>query len=196
MDDVRKAFAAANKVDAGLFSFNFKGACANCQGAGVIYADLAFLQDVALPCEVCHGKRFKDEVLAYHLNGKSIVDVLDMTVRQAWNFYAYGGQDENASAERRGAGLFDAGAAAEHAVGRGMPAHQVGERTAQGRERYVLDEPTTGLHMSDITHLLEILNRLVEGGNTVIVIEHNLDVIASADWIIDMGPEGGTRAAG
>src|SRR5262249_19492038 len=87
MDDVRKAFAAANKVDAGLFSFNSKGACENCQGAAVIYQDLAFLQEVKLPCEVCHGKRFKDTVLAYHYKGKSIVDVLGMTVRQALEFF-------------------------------------------------------------------------------------------------------------
>jgi excinuclease UvrABC ATPase subunit len=102
MDDVRKAFAATNQVDAGLFSFNSKGACANCQGAGVIYADLAFLQDVKLPCEVCHGKRFKDEVLAYHLNGKSIVDVLDMTVRQALEFFGALGKKGDSAPKKRG----------------------------------------------------------------------------------------------
>jgi excinuclease ABC A subunit len=194
MDDVRKTFAAANKVDAGLFSFNSKGACANCQGAGVIYADLAFLQDVKLPCEVCHGKRFKDEVLAYHLNGKSIVDVLDMTVRQALGFFKL------PAVKTRMQALFDVGL---HYLTLGQPLSTLSggecQRIKLASELhkkgsvYVLDEPTTGLHMSDITHLLEILNRLVEGGNTVIVIEHNLDVIASADWIIDMGPEGGNK---
>jgi excinuclease UvrABC ATPase subunit len=229
MDDVRKAFAAANRVDAGLFSFNSKGACESCQGAGVIYADLAFLQDVALPCEVCHGKRFKDEVLAYHLNGKSIVDVLDMTVRQALDFFtlhpltppsppARGrGQGERAltppSPPRRGRGQGE-GAAVKTKMQAlsdvGLDYLSLGQplSTLSGGECqriklaselhkegsvYVLDEPTTGLHMSDITHLLDILNRLVEGGNTVIVIEHNLDVISSADWIIDLGPEGGNK---
>jgi excinuclease UvrABC ATPase subunit len=194
MDDVRKAFAAANKVDAGLFSFNSKGACATCQGAGVIYADLAFLQDVALPCEVCHGKRFKDEVLAYHLNGKSIVDVLGMTVRQALEFFTLPAVKTKMQA------LFDVGLD-YLTLGQPLSTLSGGEcqriKLASELHKegsvYVLDEPTTGLHMSDITHLLEILNRLVEGGNTVLVIEHNLDVISSADWIIDMGPEGGNK---
>jgi excinuclease ABC A subunit len=194
MDDVRKAFAAANKVDAGLFSFNSKGACANCQGAGVIYADLSFLEDVKLPCEVCHGKRFKDEVLAYHYCGKSIVDVLDKTVRQALEFFTL------AAVETKIQALFDVGLDYLK-LGQPLSTLSGGEcqriKLASELHKegsvYVLDEPTTGLHMSDITHLLEILDRLVEGGNTVIVIEHNLDVISSADWIIDMGPEGGNK---
>ncbi len=194
MDDVRKAFAKANKVDAGLFSFNSKGACENCQGAGKIYQDLAFLQEVALPCEVCHGKRFKDEVLAYHLNGKSIVDVLGMTVRQALEFFTLPAVKSKMQA------LSDVGL---HYLTLGQPLSTLSGGECQriklaselhkAGSVYVLDEPTTGLHMSDITHLLEILNRLVEGGNTVLVIEHNLDVISSADWIIDMGPEGGNK---
>lgn len=225
MDDVRKAFAKANKVDAGLFSFNSKGACANCQGAGVIYQDLAFLQDMALPCEVCHGKRFKDEVLAYHYGGKSIVDVLDMTVRQALAFFSASGkkgvaQPFQADSQARkpdlhspfpdaptlpavkvkmqalsdvGLGYLTLGQPLSTLSGGECQRIKLASELHKEGSIYVLDEPTTGLHMSDITHLLGILNRLVEGGNTVIVIEHNLDVIASADWIIDMGPEGGNK---
>jgi len=194
MDDVRKGFAAANKVDAGLFSFNSKGACENCQGAGVIYADLAFLQDVALPCEVCHGKRFKDEVLAYHLNGKSIVDVLDMTVRQALEFFTLPAVKTRMQAlSDVGLDYLKLGQPLSTLSGGECQRIKLASELHKEGSVYVLDEPTTGLHMSDITHLLEILNRLVEGGNTVIVIEHNLDVISSADWIIDMGPEGGNK---
>jgi excinuclease UvrABC ATPase subunit len=160
----------------------------------VIYADLAFLQDVALPCEVCHGKRFKDEVLAYHYSGKSVVDVLGMTVRQALEFFTLPAVKAKMQA------LFDVGLD-YLTLGQPLSTLSGGEcqriKLASELHKegsvYVLDEPTTGLHMSDITRLLEILNRLVEGGNTVIVIEHNLDVIASADWIIDMGPEGGNK---
>jgi excinuclease UvrABC ATPase subunit len=194
MDDVRKAFAAANKVNAGLFSFNSKGACESCQGAGKIYADLAFLQDVALPCEVCHGKRFKDEVLAYHLDGKSIVDVLDMTVRQALEFFKLPAVKTKMQAlSDVGLDYLTLGQPLSTLSGGECQRIKLASELHKEGSVYVLDEPTTGLHMSDITHLLEILNRLVEGGNTVIVIEHNLDVISSGDWIIDMGPEGGNK---
>jgi excinuclease UvrABC ATPase subunit len=194
MDDVRKAFAAANKVNAGLFSFNSKGACEGCQGAGVIYADLAFLQDVALPCEVCHGKRFKDEVLAYHLDGKSIVDVLGMSVGQALEFFTLAAVRTKMQAlSDVGLDYLTLGQPLSTLSGGECQRIKLASELHKEGSVYVLDEPTTGLHMSDITHLLEILNRLVEGGNMVIVIEHNLDVISSADWIIDMGPEGGNK---
>ncbi|MES2787992.1 MAG: excinuclease ABC subunit UvrA [Planctomycetota bacterium] len=194
MDEVRKAFAKANKVDAGLFSFNSKGACENCQGAGKIYQDLAFLQEVALPCEVCHGKRFKDEVLAYHLNGKSIVDVLDMTVRQALEFFTLPAIKSKMQAlSDVGLDYLTLGQPLSTLSGGECQRIKLASELHKQGSIYVLDEPTTGLHMSDITHLIEIMNRLVEGGNTVIVIEHNLDVISSADWIIDMGPEGGQK---
>jgi excinuclease UvrABC ATPase subunit len=194
MDDVRKAFAKANKVDAGLFSFNSKGACENCQGAGKIYQDLAFLQDVALPCEVCHGKRFKDEVLAYHWNDKSIVDVLDMTVRQALEFFTLPAVKSKMQAlSDVGLDYLTLGQPLSTLSGGECQRIKLASELHKKGSVYVLDEPTTGLHMSDITHLLEILNRLVESGNTVIVIEHNLDVISSADWIVDMGPEGGNK---
>src|SRR6185369_5922360 len=191
-DDIRTAFATANKVSPSLFSFNSKGACENCQGLGVIYTDLAALGEVKTPCEICEGRRFKDEVLAYRLNGKSITDVLAMTVQQALAFF------DIKEVVRRLQALSDVGLdyltlgqpLSTLSGGECQRLKLASELHKQG-SIYVMDEPTTGLHMSDITHLLKIMNRLVEGGNTVIVIEHNLDVISGADWIIDMGPEGG-----
>lgn len=194
LDDVRKAFAAANKVNASLFSFNSKGACANCQGLGAIYTDLAFLSEVKTPCEACGGKRFKDEVLAYKLNGRSISDVLEMNVQQALEFF------EIKEVRKRLQAMSDVGL---DYLGLGQPLSTLSggecQRIKLASELhkkgsiYVMDEPTTGLHMSDVGHLLGVMNRLVEAGNTVVVIEHNLQVIKSADWIIDMGPEGGSK---
>ncbi len=194
MDDVRKAFASANKVNKGLFSFNSKGACENCQGLGVVYTDLAFLESVKLPCEVCGGRRFKEEVLAYKLNGKSIAEVLEMTVERALEFF------EQKEIVRKLQAMSDVGL---NYITLGQPLSTLSggecqriklasELHKQG-SIYVMDEPTTGLHMSDIGQLLTIMNRLVDAGNTVIVIEHNLDVISRADWIIDMGPDGGSN---
>ncbi|MBU7320199.1 ATP-binding cassette domain-containing protein [Paenibacillus oleatilyticus] len=194
MDDVRKAFASANKVSQGLFSFNSKGACENCQGLGVVYTDLAFLDSVKLPCEVCGGRRFKEEVLAYKLNGKSIAEVLEMTVEQALDFF------QLKEVVRKLQAMSDVGL---NYITLGQPLSTLSggecQRIKLASELhkkgsiYVMDEPTTGLHMSDIGHLLGIMNRLVDAGNTVIVIEHNLDVISQADWIIDMGPDGGSK---
>jgi len=194
LDDVRKAFASANKVSPSLFSFNSKGACENCQGLGVVYMDLSFLESVKLPCEVCGGKRFKEEVLEYKLNGKSIAEVLEMTVEQALEFF------QIKEVVRKLQAMSDVGL---NYITLGQPLSTLSggecQRIKLASELhkkgsiYVMDEPTTGLHMSDIGHLLEIMNRLVEAGNTVIVIEHNLEVIGQADWIIDMGPDGGSK---
>lgn len=194
MDTIRKAFAKANDASPGLFSFNSTGACENCQGAGVIYTDLAFLDGVQTPCEICQGKRFKEEVLAMKLNGKSISDVLEMTVDQALDYF------EQKDIVRTLQAMSDVGI---DYLTLGQPLNTLSggecQRIKLASELhkkgsiYVMDEPTTGLHMSDIEHLLAIMNRLVDAGNTVIVIEHNLDVIRSADWIIDMGPEGGSK---
>ncbi len=194
MDDVRKAFATANQVSASLFSFNSKGACENCQGLGVVYTDLAYLNEVKLPCEVCGGKRFKDEVLEYKLNGQSITDVLAMTVAQALDFF------EIKEIKRKLQAMSDVGLD-YLTLGQPLSTLSGGEcqriKLASELHKkgtvYVMDEPTTGLHMSDIAHLLAIMNRLVDSGNTVIVIEHNLDIIKNADWIIDLGPEGGNK---
>jgi excinuclease UvrABC ATPase subunit len=194
MDDIRKAFAAANKVDASLFSFNSKGACENCKGSGVIYTDLGFLQGVKTPCEVCEGRRFKDEVLEYALDGLNVSEVLALTVAQALETF---GQKD---IKRKLQAMSDVGLD-YLTLGQPLSTLSGGEcqriKLASELHRkgnvYVLDEPTTGLHMSDTSHLLGMLDRLVEAGNTVIVIEHNLDVIRNADWIIDLGPEGGSK---
>ena len=194
MDDVRKAFANANKVSPALFSFNSKGACENCQGLGVIYTDLAFLDEVKTPCEVCGGQRFKDEVLAYKLHGISISDVLAMTVRQALDFF---GSKEivNRLQAMSDVGLdyLSLGQPLSTLSGGECQRIKLASELHKKGSVYVMDEPTTGLHMSDIGHLLEVMNRLVDTGNTVIVIEHNLDIVRNADWIIDMGPEGGNK---
>jgi excinuclease UvrABC ATPase subunit len=194
MDDIRKAFAAQNKVSPSLFSFNSKGACETCQGLGVIYMNLSFMDEVKIPCETCGGMRFKDEVLTYKLHGKSIAEVLGLPVREALDFF---GAREIV---RRLQALSDVGLdyltlgqpLSTLSGGECQRLKLASELHKQG-SLYVMDEPTTGLHRSDIGHLLGILNRLVDSGNTVIVIEHNLDIIKNADWIIDLGPEGGNK---
>ncbi len=194
MDDVRKAFATANKVQPGLFSFNSTGACENCQGQGVVYTDLAFLEGVKTPCDICEGKRFKDEVLAYKLNGKSIADVLKMNVTEALEyFYIQEVLKKLQAMEDVGLGYLTLGQPLNTLSGGECQRIKLASELHKKGSIYVLDEPTTGLHMSDITHLLEIINRLVDAGNTVIAIEHNLDIIRNADWIIDLGPEGGHK---
>jgi len=194
MDDIRKAFAQANGVSASLFSFNSEGACENCQGLGVIYTDLAALGEVKSPCEVCDGKRFKDEVLTYLYNGKSITDVLDMTVQQALEFFDIKKVVGKLQAMNDvGLDYLTLGQPLSTLSGGECQRIKLASELHKKGSIYVMDEPTTGLHRSDISKLLAIMNRLVDSGNTVIVIEHNLDIIRNADWIIDLGPEGGNK---
>ena len=194
MDDVRKVFATANKVDAGLFSFNSKGACEKCNGSGVLYTDLAFLDGVKLPCDTCEGRRFKDEVLAYRVNGKSITDVLALTVTQALEFFTQKEIVRKLEAMRDvGLGYLTLGQPLSTLSGGECQRIKLASELHKNGNVYVLDEPTTGLHMSDLTQLMAIIDRLVDAGNTVIAIEHNLDVIRRADHIIDLGPEGGSK---
>lgn len=194
LDDIRKAFAKANKVKAGLFSFNSTGACENCQGAGVIYTELGFLDEVKTPCEICEGKRFKEEVLAYTYNGKNIHDVLSMSVRKALEFFKLKKVTKILQAmDDVGIGYLTLGQPLNTLSGGECQRIKLASELHKKGSIYVMDEPTTGLHMSDISLLLTVINRLVDAGNTVIVIEHNLDVIRNADWIIDMGPEGGSK---
>lgn len=198
LDEVRKTFAKANGVSPSLFSFNSKGACENCQGLGVIYTELSYMDEVKTPCEVCGGKRFKDEVLAYKFHDKSIVDVLNMPVREALSFF-----DTKEVAKDEGRKLQALSDVGLDYLTLGQPLSTLSggecQRIKLASELhkkgtvYVMDEPTTGLHMSDIGHLLAIMDRHVDSGNTVIVIEHNLAIIKNADWIIDMGPEGGNK---
>ncbi|QQG50553.1 MAG: excinuclease ABC subunit UvrA [Candidatus Saccharibacteria bacterium] len=193
MDAIRKSFAKANNVDASLFSFNSKGACENCQGTGYVAVELAYVEEAKVLCEICEGKRFKEEVLGYTLNGKNITDVLDMTISDAVDFF------ENREVSKQLQALHDVGLdyltlgqpLSTLSGGECQRIKLAGELHKEG-SIYVLDEPTTGLHTSDIAHLLAILNRLVDSGNTVVVIEHNIDVIRQADWIIDIGPEAGS----
>ncbi len=183
----------------GRFSFNVKGGrCENCKGDGILKIEMQFLPDVYVPCEVCKGKRYNREALEIHYKGKSIADVLEMTIAEALDFFA-----AVPNVRTKLQTLFDVGLGYVHL---GQPATTLsgGEaqrvklstelsRRATGRTLYVLDEPTTGLHFADVEKLLEVLHRLVDGGNTVLVIEHNLDVIKTADWIVDLGPDGGDR---
>ncbi len=198
MDEVRKTFARVNKVSPSLFSFNSKGACENCQGLGVVYTDLAYMDEVKMPCEICGGKRFKEEVLAYKFHDKSVSDVLNMSVREALDFFD--SKETVKEVMRTLQALSDVGLD-YLTLGQPLSTLSGGEcqriKLASELHKkgsvYVMDEPTTGLHMSDISHLLVIINRLVDAGNTVIIIEHNLMIIKNADWIIDMGPEGGNK---
>ncbi|HUD10151.1 MAG TPA: excinuclease ABC subunit UvrA [Candidatus Saccharimonadales bacterium] len=181
----------------GRFSFNVKGGrCENCHGDGIIQIEMHFLPDVYVPCEVCHGKRYNREALEIRYKGKSISDVLEMTCEQATEFFS-----NIPSIARKLQTMVDVGLGYIHL---GQPATQLSGGEAQrvklaselsrrptGRTLYILDEPTTGLHMADVDKLLHVLHALVEAGNSMIVIEHNLDVIKNADWLIDMGPEGG-----
>lgn len=194
MDVIRKTFAKANNVDASLFSFNSKGGCDNCQGTGYITTDLAFLDEQKQICEICEGSRFKEEVLKYTLHDKNITEVLNMTIAEALEFF------EDKEVAKKLQAMNDVGLSY---LSLGQPLSTLsggecqriklaGELHKKG-SIYVMDEPTTGLHMSDIQHLLTIISRLVDSGNTVVVIEHNVDVIRQADWIIDIGPEGGKR---
>ena len=194
MDDIRKAFAAANKVSASLFSFNSKGACENCQGAGVVYTDLAFMDGIKIPCEICEGKRFKEEVLAYRLDGKSIADVLNLTVLDALDFLKQKEIQKKLQAMSDvGLNYLTLGQPLSTLSGGECQRIKLASELHKKGSVYVMDEPTTGLHMSDIGLLLSIINRLVDTGNTVIIIEHNISIIKNADWIIDMGPEGGHK---
>ena len=203
-DHIRKLFASTPEAkmrgyQQGRFSFNVKGGrCEACAGDGTIKIEMNFLPDVYVPCEVCHGARYNRETLEVHYKGKTIAEVLDMPIEEAVDFFA-----AVPAIARHMKTLVEVGLGY---VRLGQPATTLSGGEAQrvklsselqkrstGRTVYVLDEPTTGLHFEDIRKLLLVLGRLVDQGNTVLVIEHNLDVIKTADWIVDMGPEGGSR---
>ncbi|WP_367046667.1 excinuclease ABC subunit UvrA [Streptomyces sp. Je 1-332] len=195
MDSLRKLFARETGRDAGMFSFNSSGACESCQGRGVIYSDLAFMDPVTTTCEACEGRRFKGEVLRLTVGGSSIADVLDMTAESALDFLA---AVDDTAMRRRLRALHDVGLT-YLTLGQPLSTLSGGERQRiklatqlhRTGTTYVLDEPTTGLHMADVDGLLALLDRLVDAGNTVIVVEHNLQVVKHADWVIDLGPDGG-----
>ena len=193
-DEIRKVLAKENGVNAGLFSFNSKGACPACGGRGQIVTELVFMDPVTTVCEACEGKRYSQEAMSYQYKGKNIVEILDMSVGDAYEFFK-----ENRKLKKALGAMLEVG----------LPYLSLGQplSTLSGGERqrvklakdldkkgniYILDEPTTGLHASDIKKVMELLDSLVDRGNTVIVIEHNLDVMKRADWLIDVGPDGGT----
>lgn len=201
-DEIRKIFAKTREAklrgyQAGRFSFNVKGGrCEACQGQGTKCIEMHFLPDVYVDCEVCHGKRYNAETLEIRYRGKTIADVLDMTMEEALVFF-----DNFPSIHRMLKAVNDVGLSY---LRLGQPSTQLSGGEAQrvklaselgknstGHTLYTLDEPTTGLHFADINNLLNVLNRLADLGNTILVIEHNLDVIKCADWLIDLGPEGG-----
>ena len=202
-DDIRDLFAQTNQAkmkgyQKGRFSFNVKGGrCEACGGDGIIKIEMHFLPDVYVPCEVCKGKRYNRETLEVKYKGKTISDVLEMNVEEALSFF-----ENIPKIQRKMQTLHDVGLGY---IKLGQPSTQLSGGEAQriklaselskrstGKTLYILDEPTTGLHIADIDKLIEVLQRLVEGGNSILVIEHNLDVIKTADYIIDLGPEGGS----
>jgi excinuclease UvrABC ATPase subunit len=197
LDHVRKAFAKANSVKPALFSANSEGACPNCNGVGVIYTDLAMMAGVATVCEHCEGRRFQAEVLEYKLGGKDISEVLAMSVTAAEAFFGAGEANTPAAQKILGR-LADVGLG-YLSLGQPLPTLSGGERQrlklatqmAEKGDVYVLDEPTSGLHLADVEQLLGLLDRLVDSGKSVIVIEHHQAVMAHADWIIDLGPGAG-----
>ncbi|APT18958.1 Excinuclease ATPase subunit [Amylolactobacillus amylotrophicus DSM 20534] len=201
-DDIRGLFAQTNEAKMrgyakGRFSFNIKGGrCENCKGDGIIKIEMNFLPDVYVPCEVCHGKRYNSETLEVTYKEKNIADVLEMTISQATKFF-----EHIPKIHRKletivdvGLGYVQLGQAATTLSGgeaQRMKLASELQKISTGKNFYILDEPTTGLHSDDISRLLDVLQRLVDEGNTVLIIEHNLDVIKNADWLIDLGPEGG-----
>ena len=203
-DQIRDIFAATNEAKArgykkGRFSFNVKGGrCEACKGDGIIKIEMHFLPDVYVPCEVCKGERYNRETLQVKYKDKTIADILDMNVEEALAFF-----ENIPNIKRKLETLMDVGLSY---IKLGQPSTQLSGGEAQriklafelskrstGKTLYILDEPTTGLHVDDVSRLVEILQRLVEAGNTVVVIEHNLDMIKCADYIIDLGPEGGDK---
>ena len=201
-DYIRDIFAGTNEAklrgyEKGRFSFNVKGGrCEACQGDGIIKIGMHFLPDIYVPCEVCHGKRYNSETLSVKYKGKTISDVLDMTVEESLEFFK-----NIPKIKQKIQTLYDVGLGY---IKLGQPSTTLSGGEAQrvklatelskkptGKTLYILDEPTTGLHIADVHKLVNILQRLVDTGNTIIVIEHNLDLIKTADYIIDLGPEGG-----
>jgi excinuclease ABC subunit A len=203
-DQIRTIFADAplsrqRKYTPGTFSFNVVGGrCEECEGAGSLEIEMVFMADVHVPCDACGGKRFQPEVLEVRVHGKNIAEVLELTVDQAIRFFP--------REEKLGQALWQLQQVGLGYLRLGQPATTLSGGEAQrikiareltaagkrmGRKLYIMDEPTTGLHMDDIRKLSEVMNRLMEAGHTLLLIEHNLDVIKLADWVIDLGPEGG-----
>ena len=193
MNSIRKAFSVANDVDSGLFSYNSKGACETCGGTGTVELNLSFMDKTDMECSECNGNRYKQEVLQYLYKEKNIVEIMEMSVADAVDFFeAKDIQRQLKSMETVGLGYLSLGQPLNTLSGGESQRLKLAKELNKKGNIYILDEPTTGLHLSDVSNILLIIEKLVEKGNTVIVIEHNLDVIRNSDWIIDLGPDGGT----
>lgn len=191
-DDIRKLFGSVNYVDPSLFSFNTKGACSKCNGVGYIHIDMAFLDPVKTHCEQCDGKRYNTEALIHKLNAKNIAEVLDLTINEALQFFDQQPILKKLSLlEKVGLGYLKLGQSLSTLSGGECQRVKLASELHKEGNIYILDEPTTGLHLSDISLIIKLFNELVDNGNTLIVIEHSLDIIHVSDWIIDIGPEGG-----
>lgn len=192
MDNIRKLFALKHDVNIGLFSFNSEGACPMCKGKGKIFVEMAFMDSITTICERCEGNRFAPLILEYKLSGKSIIDILNLTVVQSIEFFkkeSFVGKLE--LLDRVGLGYLTLGQSLDTLSGGELQRVKLANELKKSGNIYVMDEPTTGLHMADITVLMKVLKKLIKNGNTIIIIEHNLDVIKQADWVIDLGYEGG-----
>jgi len=194
-DEIRELFAKENKVSASLFSYNSKqGYCPECEGLGFIDMDMNFLGNVRTKCDKCGGKRYRSEVLEYKYKDKAINEILEMTAVEAIEFFDQKNIREGLQMLLDvGLDYVELGQTLDTLSGGEGQRLKLASRLQNKGEFYILDEPTSGLHFADIEKLMKLMNRLVDGGNTVLVIEHNLDVIRQSDWIIDMGPEGGDR---
>ena len=193
-DYIREVFAKVNKVNKNLFSSNSKGACPDCKGLGFETINMHFMADVKMICETCEGKKYTSEVLSFRYKGKNIHEILEMTSEEAATFF----EDEQIKKRLEmltevGLGYLSLGQTLDTLSGGESQRLKLASSLHKKGEFYVLDEPTSGLHPSDIEKLLKLLHRLVDNGNSVLVLEHNLVVIRNADWIIDLGPDGGEK---
>lgn len=192
MDAIRKIFADTHHVSLGLFSFNSEGACPICKGKGVIETDMAFMDTVTTVCEHCGGKRYAPEIMKYKVKEKSITDILSLTIKQSIDFFE--GEKfipKLKSLYNVGLGYITLGQSLDTLSGGELQRVKLANELKKSGKIYVMDEPTTGLHIADVAILMDLLKRMIKNGNSIIVIEHNLDVIKQADWIIDVGPDGG-----
>lgn len=194
MDEIRKVFAKENKVSKSLFSFNSKGACPVCKGTGRIVYDMAFAESVEIVCEECNGKRYSEEALSYKYNGKNIHEVMSLTIEEAIDFF------DNKKIHKGlqslinvGLEYLQLGQSTNTMSGGEIQRLKLASNLNNKNQVYILDEPSSGLHNKDIFKLLKLLRKLVENNNTVIIVEHRLEMIANSDWIVDLGPNGGNE---
>lgn len=194
MNDIRTSFAKANGVKASLFSSNSEGACDNCKGSGIVQTNLAFMESIKSTCNVCEGKKFKKEVLEYRFKGQNIIEILEMSVSDAIEFFSLKQIKKKLQCiEKMGIGYLTLGQTLDTLSGGECQRLKLANELNKESSVYILDEPTTGLHMADIENFINIIEEIVDNGNTVIVIEHNIDVIKRSDWVIEVGPEGGAK---